>query len=261
VSVNGVEARPLLKVFAGTDRLSGKTEFQAKGQAKGRSQKELVESLNGNGQFKFLNGAIHGINLAAALRRAKTLGFGGSESEKTDFAELSGSFTIKNGVLENRDLKMLAPLVRLAGEGLVPMPPQTVDYNVEAKLVASLEGQGGQGALAGLPIPIKIQGPWHKVEYNADWKSVFSLAAKDPARLKNMPKDLRKMGENLGIAMPIPKVPGTEKLGGVLENIPGLSKGKDTPQATEPPPAGDDSKKVKKPASDPLDSIKGLFGK
>jgi AsmA protein len=261
VSVNGVEARPLLKVFAGTDRLSGKTEFQAKGQAKGRSQKELVESLNGNGRFKFLNGAIHGINLAATLRRARTLGFGGSESEKTDFAELSGSFVIKNGILENRDLKMFAPLVRLTGEGLVPMPPQTIDYKVEAKLVASLEGQGGQDALAGLPIPIRVHGPWHKIEYNADWKSVFSLAAKDPARLKNMPKELRQMSENLGVTMPIPKVPGSEKLGDVFEKIPGFSKGKSAPQASKTTPAGEDTKKEKGPAPNPLDSIKGLFGK
>ncbi len=261
VSVKGVEARPILKVFAGTDRLSGTTEFQTKGQAKGRSQKELVGSLNGNGQFKFLNGAIHGINLAAALRRAKTLGLGGSESEKTDFAELSGSFVIKNGVLENRDLKMLAPLVRLTGEGLVPVPPQTIDYKVEAKLVASLEGQGGQDALAGLPIPIRIQGPWDKIEYNADWKSVFSLAAKDPARLKNMPKDMRQMSENLGVKMPIPKVPGIEKPGAVLENIPGLSKDKGVLEKSKPAPAGDDPKKEKGPASTPLDSIKGLFGK
>jgi AsmA protein len=262
VLVKGVEARPLLKVFAGTDRLSGKMEFQTKGQAKGRSQKELVETLNGNGQFKFLNGAIHGINLAATLRRAKSLGFGASEAEKTDFAELSGSFVIKNGVLENRDLKMLAPLVRLSGEGIVPMPPQTIDYNVEAKLVPSLEGQGGQqDALVGLPIPIRVRGPWHKIEYSADWKSVFSMAAKDPARLKNMPANLRQMGENLGVTMPIPKVPGSEKLGDVFENIPGLSKGKGTPESSKLAPAGEETKKEKKPPTNPLDSIKGLFGK
>jgi AsmA protein len=114
VSVTDVQARPLLQAFADTGLLGGKAEFQARGKAKGRNQKELVESLNGDGRFKFLDGAIHGINLAATLRKAKTLGLetGASETEKTDFTELSGSFVITDGMLDNRDFNMLAPVVR-----------------------------------------------------------------------------------------------------------------------------------------------------
>ena len=249
-SITGVEARKLLKTFADNDRLSGKANFQAKGKARGRNQKELVESLNGDGKFKFIDGAIHGINLAAPLRKAKTLGIGasGSEAQKTDFAELSGSFTIKNGLLENRDFKMLAPLIRLSGAGVVPLPPQQVDYLVTAKLVASIKGQGGGDALAGLPIPIKVKGPWSNVGYGVDWKSVFSKAALDPERLKNMPTDLRESAKGFGVDLPAMKIPGTEFLKGLFQ-----------PKQEQPV---EQTKEQEAPAApDPLKSLRGLFGK
>jgi AsmA protein len=262
ISVAGIQSRPLLKAFADMDRLSGKADFEAKGKARGGNQKELVGSLNGDGRFKFLDGAIHGINLAAALRKVKTLGLGSSEKEKTDFAELSASFVIKNGVLDNRDFKMLAPLIRLSGEGLVLMPPRTIDYQVEAKLVASLKGQGGGDALSGLPIPIRLQGPWDNLAYKVDWKSVFSDAAKDPERLKNMPEDLRQMGKNFGVDMPISEIPGTGKLSDVIKSVPGLSEGKGAPETSKTEPSGKQPEQEKAlSVPDPLKSLKGLFGK
>ncbi|HVM79625.1 MAG TPA: AsmA-like C-terminal region-containing protein, partial [Stellaceae bacterium] len=152
--------------------------------------------------------------------------------EKTDFAELSGSYKITNGVIDNRDMKMLAPLVRLSGSGTVPMPPQTIDYTVAAKLVASTEGQGGQDALAGLDIPVKITGPWSDPKYDVDWKSVFTEMAKDPNRLKNLPGDLGKAAKNFGV-----NLPGTGG-GGALPNVPGLPQGGGAAPAPAPTPGG-----------------------
>jgi AsmA protein len=230
-TVSSVEARPLLKTFADTDRLSGTIEYEMSGKGTGRSQKELVESLNGAGKFKILNGAIHGINLAAALRQAGSLGFSGSQTETTDFAELSGSYTIKDGVLSNNDMKMLAPLLRLNGSGTVPLPPQTIDYTVEANLVASLKGQGGVDSLAGLPIPIRITGPWSNPSYQVDWKTVFNEMAKNPERLKNLPANLSSAAKGFGLNLPVPGAGGGLNL---PQNIPGLPKGL-TPPATSAP--------------------------
>jgi AsmA protein len=252
-SASGVQAQPLLVAFAGTDRLSGTLQFNAKGHATGASQKELVGNLNGDGAFKFLDGAIHGVNIPALLRQAKTLGFDASarETQKTDFAELSGTFTIRNGVLENKDLKMLAPLVRLAGEGTVPMPPRTVDYRVTATLVGSLEGQGGREGINGLPIPIRVTGGWDSPSYNVDWKSVFAEAAKDPARLKSMPKDLQEAAKGFGIQLP--GLPGGGKLPDLRNVLPGAGGAQ-----SQPPPAGG-AQPPEKP--DIGKSLRGLIGR
>ncbi|MCH8092832.1 MAG: hypothetical protein IIC57_10865, partial [Proteobacteria bacterium] len=217
-----------------------------------------VESLNGDGRFKFIDGAIHGINLAATLRKAKTLGIGtsGGEAQKTDFAELSGSFTIKNGLLENRDFKMLAPLIRLSGKGVVPLPPQWVDYLVTAKLVASIKGQGGADALAGLPIPIKIEGPWSNVGYGVDWKRVFSQAMLDPERLRNMPADLRESAKGFGVDLPAFKIPGTDFLKGLFQ--PKQTQPVEPTKEQEAPPAPNPAPD---PLADPLKALRGLFGR
>ncbi len=262
-----MQARPLLKTFADTDLLSGATALRATGSAHGISQKRMVETLNGNGRIRFTDGAIHGINIAQTLRKAQTLGFGDAGEQKTDFAELSGSFTITNGVLDNRDLKMLAPVLRLTGKGLVPMPPRTIDYEVEVKLVSSLQGQGGQDALAGLPIPITVKGSWDDPSIAADWKSVFALAATIPGRVANMPVALLEFGKSLGIPLPLPGLStGGDKtggaggiLGGVLQMIPGVTGGQQLePEPPTQQPAQAQPKQQQAP--NPLNTLKKLFG-
>lgn len=263
VTLSGVQARPVLKTFAGTDRLSGKLEFQTTGKTTGTSQKQMVERLNGQGRFMFRDGAIHGINIPKALRTAKTLGFNATQEEKTDFAELSGRFVINDGVLENKDLNMLAPLLRVTGAGVVPMPPRTIDYKVEAKLVGTLKGQGGQDALAGLPIPIAVKGSWDSPSISVDWKDVLTAAAKDPQRLANMPSELRNLGKSLGVKLPIPD---TGAAGEILKRIPGLpgaqSPQQPGPAAKAPAPAAPPSpagviEQLMKPKSPPPDAAAG----
>jgi AsmA protein len=257
---SGVQARPVLKTFAGTDRLSGTANFETAGRAAGNSRKQMVGTLNGQGRFLFTDGAIHGINIASALRKVQNLGFGASGAQRTDFAELSGSFTITDGVLENRDLKMLAPLVRLKGGGRVPMPPRMIDYTVEAKLVGSLIGQGGKNGLTGLPIPVSVKGSWDDPAIDVDWKTRFA----------NMPRNLLEFGRSLGVALPIPGVePGPGEtgtkggvLGELLKAIPGLPGGQQQqPQTPQQPEQPQSQQQQRQQAPNPLKSLQKLFGK
>ncbi|HYB10488.1 MAG TPA: AsmA family protein [Alphaproteobacteria bacterium] len=259
-TVNNVQALPLLKTFADTSRLSGTMNFQTNGKASGKSEKELVETLNGAGQFKITDGAIHGINLAATLRQAGTLGLSNSANEKTDFAELSGTFTIKDGVVDNRDMQMLAPVIRLTGAGTVPMPPQTVDYAVEAKLVGTLQGQGGAQSLDGLPIPIKITGSWNNPNYQVDWKSVFTEMAKDPSRMKNLPANLQGAAKGFGVNVPGAAAGGAT--GGILNSIPGLAPPPSSTGGSTAQPSGQPAQPSgQQPSNSPVQNvIKGLFG-
>jgi AsmA protein len=137
---------------------------------------------------------------------------------------------------------MQAPLLRLSGAGEVPMPPRQVDYAVEAKLVASLEGQGGKDALAGLPIPIRVTGNWADPQIAADWDSVFKSLAADPERLANLPTDLAEKAKDLGVALP--DVGG--EAGEILKGVTGGDKG-------DAAPGTDLLKKA------PADALKGLL--
>lgn len=239
VAINGVQVEPILVSFADNDRLSGALQVQANGSTRGTSQKALVQALNGDGAIRLFDGAVKGINIAQTLRQVGSLGFGQSDDRRTDFSELGGTYVITNGVIDNRDFKMLAPLVRVDGAGTVSLPPRTVDYRVTAKLVASLEGQGGNQALAGLPIPILVRGPWHAVDPEIQWEGVLQDALADPERLKNMPADMLKAATGLGVDLPVDALREGGDVGGLLQEIlPGAGGGGEDGGGGEGP-AGD----------------------
>lgn len=173
--ISGVEAEPLLTDAAGFKRLTGLSAISFAVDASGRSQREMISSLEGNGDVKFTNGAIKGINLAKLMRNvftAPATGWTSGGTQDTDFSELGGTFTITKGILTNRDLKLLSPLIRVAGSGTVDMPNQTLNYRIEPKLAATLEGQGG-GEAKGIEVPVIVSGPWASPSFRPDLASMI----------------------------------------------------------------------------------------
>ncbi len=196
-TMEGIQLSPLLTDAADFNKLEGTGLIDLKITTTGKSQKDFVEALNGNGRILFENGAISGINLAAMARNITSAFTDSGEEQKTDFAELSGTFTIVKGLLQNKDLKMLNPFVRLSGAGDVNIPPKTLDYRIEPKLVASAEGQGGSKA-SGIAVPIKVSGSWDDPKFAPDLAGAIGNVA-DPKKLK---EDLKEKGkEELGKAL------------------------------------------------------------
>lgn len=198
-ALDSISALPFLKDAADLEWLSGKAKLGLQLAATGASQLQLVESLNGKAEFNFANGAIVGFNLPGAIRgitEGKFNGLKKAPAEKTDFSELAASFTIANGIARNQDLSLVSPLLRVGGAGAVQLPQRTVDYTVNPKVVASLEGQQGNTALSGIEIPVRITGPWDKLNYQPDVGAVL----KDPNKAVETVKELGKQfkGKNAG---------------------------------------------------------------
>lgn len=167
-ALKGLQAAPFLKAAAGFDRIEGTGSADITVSGRGGSERQLVQSLNGKGAVTFLDGAIKGVNLAAMMRNVTSAFSETSGSQKTDFSELSGTYTIAGGIATNKDLTMKSPLLRMEGDGTVDLPKRTVNYRVEPKVVASLEGQGGKGDLGGITVPVIIEGPWDNLSYRPD---------------------------------------------------------------------------------------------
>lgn len=182
--LSGVEAEPLLIDAAQMDRLSGTLDGNLDVTSSGGSQKALVSALNGTSAFKFTDGALKGVNIASMFRNISLDAIRGSfaEAEKTDFAELSGTLQITDGIARNSDLVMQAPILRMTGEGEIAMPSRTINYLIKPKLVGTLEGQGGDAAPPGLTIPVRIQGSWDDPSYQPDMEAVLKGIA-DPSKL------------------------------------------------------------------------------
>jgi AsmA protein len=197
--LEGLQALPFLRDAAEFERLRGTANAEISLQTRGRTERELVRNLSGQGQATFRNGAIVGINLAAMVRNAAAAFEGGAigDERETDFAELSGSFNINNGILTNDDLWLQAPVMRVTGSGQLNLPERTVNYRVEPKAAPTLEGQGGEREVAGLLVPVVIRGPWHDLTFTPDLTAVARRALEDPAAFK---EEVEQQVDQLGDA-------------------------------------------------------------
>lgn len=172
-TLKGLQAEPFLTDAADFTRLEGTGNFDIAVAGRGRTERQLVSSLDGKGAVSFLDGAIKGINLAEMVRNVTSAFTGGGNAQKTDFAELGGTFTITDGIVRNQDLALKSPLLRVEGKGSVELPPRTVHYRVEPKAVASLEGQGGKSDVGGIQVPVIVEGPWDNLSYRPDLEAML----------------------------------------------------------------------------------------
>ena len=178
-TLSAMQVGPLLKDMTGKDTLTGTTQSTASLTTAGITPDDLKANLNGNLAFTFTNGSIKGINIPKMLRDAVIKFKGGTpdpaEVNETDFASLGGTAKITNGLLDNRDLLMMSPLMRLTGEGQVNLPREGIDYLLTAKVVSSLKGQKGEplAELAGLSAPIRITGTFAQPKFKLDLASLL----------------------------------------------------------------------------------------
>ncbi|MDB5812696.1 MAG: AsmA family protein [Betaproteobacteria bacterium] len=187
-TMSGVNVGALLKDAANFESLEGKGNLSLDVSGQGNTVTAIKKALNGTAALKLTDGAIKGINIAGSIRDAKAkLGSlkgekvqAASQTEKTDFSELTGTFNIKNGVAHNTDLDGKSPLLRLGGDGDIDIGNENLNYLVKATVVATAAGQGGKelGDLKGLTVPVKLTGPFAKPEYKIDFSGVAASAAK-----------------------------------------------------------------------------------
>lgn len=207
-NLSGVQAGPLLKDLIGDDKVLGTANMKAQFSGTGLTPDELRRTVNGNASFSFTDGAVRGVNIAALIRDARArlkseAVTAASGPNQTDFAELSGTVNVSNGVARNEDLLLQSPLLRIAGAGQTSLVEETIDYTLTTKLVGSLEGQGGKGLedLKGVTIPVKVSGTWSKPSYAPDVAAALSEAAKAKVKEKvdeKIEEQKQKIQEKIG---------------------------------------------------------------
>jgi AsmA protein len=212
--LQNVSIGPILRDFAGQDRLEGRGNVAMDVTTAGATVNAMKRALNGTAKVQLREGAVKGINIGEILRKARSA-LGGSQqqaaagenaggkTQQTDFTELSASFTIKNGIAHNEDLDAKAPAFRLGGAGDINIPASTLDYVVKASIVATSQGQGGKERddLAGLTVPVKLSGSFDDLKYQVDVRGMAGQAAKSQvgAKVKEQIEQNRgKLEERIG---------------------------------------------------------------
>jgi AsmA protein len=186
-TLTGVAIGPLLRDAVQKDILEGKGSVALNVTARGATVSELMRALDGTARTVLRDGAVKGIDLAGAVRRVKTRLTGGdvegsaAQGEKTDFSEMSASFTIRQGVARNEDLDLKSPFLRVTGSGEVDIPQSRLDYVVKTSVVGTMAGQGGKelSELHGLTIPVRVSGPFDKLGYKVQFSQMVRGTTKE----------------------------------------------------------------------------------
>lgn len=191
-NLTGIDVGTLLKDAINKNPIDGRGNVMLDVTSAGGGFDQIKKSLDGSARLELRDGAVHGINVAQAIRNAKTK-IGelrgqpaaetgtGSTSEQTDFSELSGSFRITDGVARNDDLSIKSPLLRVGGAGNIDLGAERLDYLAKVTVVSTLQGQGGPElqALKGLTVPVRLSGPFTAIGWRIDFAGLAKEAAKE----------------------------------------------------------------------------------
>lgn len=204
-TLSGVSVGPLLQDTINNDMLSGTGTVKLDVTTQGNTVNTFKKSLAGTSSLALADGALKGVDIAGSIREIKskvnflkTQESAADNTKKTDFSELTASFNIKDGVANNNDLAMKAPILRLAkgdSKGNIDIGNEKINYLAKPTIVKSLKGQGGSDLdnLSGIPIPLKISGTFADPKYGLDFSAVATGLAKS--------KLLEKVGGEKGAAV------------------------------------------------------------
>ncbi len=186
--LSGLSALPFLTDAIGFDRIEGTGAFSFDLSATGNSQSALMHSLKGKGATEFRDGAIRGFNLASlkGLSLQNVLGGQLGSADRTDFSRLAGTYTISGGVLTNKDLELVGPLIRATGAGTVDIGGRTFAYRLEPKIVGTLQGQGGASDSKGLTLPFRIEGSWDNPSFVPEFGDILANPSQAVEQLKSV---------------------------------------------------------------------------
>ncbi|BDM64066.1 cell envelope biogenesis protein AsmA [Shewanella sp. NFH-SH190041] len=186
-SLTGVQIQPLLHDVAGVNFLSGNANFSVSGSGHSLIPENLQRNLLAQGQFAIKDGSLYGVNIPQMIRSAEAklkgdFKQGDQEALKTDFTSLTGSFSLKQGIVNNPDLDMQSPLIRLSGHGDADIINRSIDYSLITKVVASLKGQGGEHRHKGLKIPFRITGTFTQPKFALDTDALLKHKVQDEVK-------------------------------------------------------------------------------
>ena len=178
LQVTGLQVQPFLADLIDVDRIEAEGTLNLTLASRGNTEQAILNALSGNGSMDFRNGRLRGVDLAAIARAIQNLASGQNlgnltgETAQTDFSEMGGTFVIENGVVHNNDFHLLNPFVRITGNGQVDLANRTLDFYLDPRAVASVQGQGGQAGVQGIGIAFRVHGPWTDLSYVPDTQAI-----------------------------------------------------------------------------------------
>jgi AsmA protein len=248
---DSVQARPLLSDAAQFEMVAGSTKLTLTISGEGEDGDAIKSSLHGQGSVLVTDGYIQGIDITAFI---SALGQGEfnlrqGPDAKTAFSDLGGSFTISDGIAETHDLKMVSPLLKVVADGTVDLARSNLDILTHPEIVKGPEGKGGSNALAGLTVPVRIEGPLAAPQIRPQIGSVFANPETASKTVNKIGEALQKKFKGKPVGEAIGRLLGNVHIGG--GDKPAPKQRRTQPQALSEPQADKPDESEADDAMDP----------
>ena len=185
LSVAGIQMQQLLSDAIDLDRLTGQGDLSLSFLGVGQTEHAIMNSLSGDGSLNIGRGTIEGIDLDRLLR-GDTSGSG-----TTIFDDLSATWTISGGVLNNSDLLFQLKNYSTSGKGTVGIGARNLDYTFTPVALRANDGRG-------ISVPVQFVGPWSDISIRPDLEAALELELEaEKEVIKQKARDT--INEKLGI--------------------------------------------------------------
>lgn len=170
ISVQGkltnVQTGLLLQDLGGANqklKFSGAGNVDLQVTTQGSDPDTIVKNLNGNSSFNVNNGMLQGIDIAYLINTAAKLSGGNigntSNANQTAFNTMTGTASIRNGVISNNDLLIDSAAFTTKGNGNINLVAQHIDYQLQTSIKQADQNQKNNlFNLYGIAIPIMVTG-------------------------------------------------------------------------------------------------------
>ncbi len=224
VTLEDIRSNRFLGSLANFTKLEGQGHTLLELTGEGRSQAEIMRSLNGYGDFKVVGGVIKGIDLSQLLNgidetlTQRVLPSGIGDKYATKFDDMVGKFKIKDGVISIDSLNLKALGVLASGSGRFDIGHQKVDFGLRPRLTGTDAGDIGR-----FGVPIRFKGPWGQISSGPDYDFLKKIAV-EKAKIKAQEEIQQRVGSGVG---------------NVLGDLLGIPESENPPTAPEPEPFED----------------------
>ena len=208
--VSGVQLGELTQAMFEVEQVTGLIQGAFNLSADGRTLGDMRRKLNGDIVFGLTDGAWEGVDVWYQVRSARAALRQESrpaapERPRTEFSEVTGTATVTDVVLDNRDLVALLPFMRLAGQGRINLIEATLDYRLDATFVdrPELARDATMADLRGRRLPLRIDGALSEPRIRPDFGAMVTDEVRDQVRSRA--EDLLRDRLGLGREAPAPE--------------------------------------------------------
>ncbi|HEB57897.1 MAG TPA: AsmA family protein [Gammaproteobacteria bacterium] len=183
--LRGIDSGPLSRDLFQREWITGEGDVNLALTTRGADVAALRAALNGTARLSFRDGQITLLDTSAVAAYAKAklkkqpTPPEDSLYRPSRYDSITASAQIKNGLLTNRDLRVLSPHATLSGSGTVDLSRETLDYRINL-----VYGKDAGKELEGLPVVVTLNGPLASPNIHFGWDDLIKAWVKRDAKRK-----------------------------------------------------------------------------